>query len=187
MLSAPPVDDLWNTDQAEKAAEEAENGLKKYSVTALLQNARNRVFLEDEEQTPEEKRTPDYVERAMKRYQAGSRPAFMDPAKEAGGAARGTVIHRFLSLVDLDAVRERGGADAGLLSAMLDRLAAEQVFTPEEAAWIRPERRSAALRAAISSAWMRACSARRAGRSQWGGAAVRSVCGRGGSCWAIRS
>ena len=139
LLSAPPVDDLWKTGPAENAAPEAENPLKKYSVTTLLRNARNRIFFEDEEQTPEEKRTPDYVERAMRRYRAGSRPAFMEPAKEADGAARGTAVHRFLSLVDLDAVRERGGADAGLLSAMLDRLAAEQVFTPEEAAWIRPE------------------------------------------------
>ena len=139
LLSAPPVDDLWNTDPAEKAAREAENSLKKYSVTALLQNARNRVFLEDEEQTPEEKRTPDYVERAMKRYQAGSRPAFMDPAKEAGGAARGTVIHRFLSLVDLEAVRTLGGAGEEALAALRDRLVERQVFTEEEGAWIRPD------------------------------------------------
>ena len=139
LLSAPPVDDLWNTDQEENAAGEAENGLKKYSVTALLQNARNRVFLEDEEQTPEEKRTPDYVERAMKRYQAGSRPSFMDPAKEAGGAARGTVIHRFLSLVDLEAVRKPGGAEEEALAALRDRLVERQVFTAEEGAWIRPE------------------------------------------------
>ena len=138
LLSAPPVDDLWKTDPAENAAEEDENTLKKYSVTALLQNARNRIFLEDEEQTPEEKRTPDYVERAMRRYRAGSRPAFMEPAKEADGAARGTVIHRFLSLVDLEEVRRPGGADEAQMAAMRDRMVEEQVFTPEEGSWIRP-------------------------------------------------
>ena len=138
LLSAPPVDDLWKTDPAEKAAEEAGNILKKYSVTALLQNARNRLFMGDEEQTPEEKRTPDYVERAMKRYQAGSRPAFMEPEKKADGAARGTVIHRFLSLADLDAVR-KDGADPEMLAAMRDRMVEEQIFTPEEGGWIRPE------------------------------------------------
>lgn len=138
LLSAPPVDDLWKTDPAEKAAGEAGNILKKYSVTALLQSARNRLFMEDEEQTPEEKRTPDYVERAMKRYQAGSRPAFMEPGKKADGAARGTVIHRFLSLVDLDAVR-KDGAGAETLAAMRDRMVEKQVFTPEEGGWIRPE------------------------------------------------
>ena len=139
LLSAPPVDDLWKTDPDGNAPENAENILKKYSVTTLLQNARNRVFLEDEEQTPEEKRTPDYVERAMKRYRAGSRPAFMQPSKEADGAARGTAIHRFLSLVDLDAVRQAGGAVPEMLSAMRDRLVEQQVFTAEEGARISTE------------------------------------------------
>ena len=138
LLSAQPVDDLWKTETAESVPETTENSLKKYSVTALLQDARNRVFLEDEEQTPEEKRTPDYVQRAMKRYQAGSRPAFMEPAKEADGAARGTVIHRFLSLVDLDVLRQ-GGAGAETLAAMRDRMVEEQVFTEKEGEWIRPE------------------------------------------------
>ena len=139
LLSAPPVDDLWKTGSETDEAEKAKNPLKKYSVTTLLQNARNRIFVEDEEQTPEEKRTPDYIERMMKRYQTGSRPAFMEPSREADGAARGTVIHRFLSLVDLDTLREHGGADAAQLTAIRDRLTSEQVFTPAEAEWIRPE------------------------------------------------
>lgn len=139
LLSAPPVDDLWKTGPEEKGPEEAENRLKKYAVTALLRDARKRIFMENEEQTPEEKRTPDYVEKAMNRYRAGSRPAFMQPAKEADGAARGTAIHRFLSLADLEAIRQRGGADTALLSGMLARLTEEQVFTEEEASLIRPE------------------------------------------------
>ena len=136
LLSATPVDGLWKTDEDEKAPEKEQNELKKFSVTALLQNARTRIFLEDEEQTPEEKRTPDYVERAMRRYRAGSIPSFLAAKKDAGGAARGTVIHRFLSLVDLEAVRQAGGAET-TLSALRDRLVREQVFTEEEAAWIR--------------------------------------------------
>ena len=139
LLSAPPVDDLWKDDPAENGPENAEKAPKKYSVTALLQNARNRIFMEDEEQTPEEKRTPDYVERAMKRYRAGRRPEFMEPAKEADGAARGTVIHRFLSLVDLTGIRDPGGTEEEKLAAMRDRMVQEQVFTPEEGEWIRPE------------------------------------------------
>ena len=139
LLSAPPVDELWKNDSDQNLLPEDENRLKKYSVTALLRNARNRIFLEDEEQTPEEKRTPDYVERMLRKYETGSRPSFMDPVKEAGGAARGTVIHRFLSLVNLDAMRQEGGTDAEQLIAVRDRLVSEQVFTPEEAAWIRPE------------------------------------------------
>ena len=50
--------------------------MKKYSVTALLQKAGQRIFME-EEQTPEEKRTPDYVARAMRRYSTERLPAFM--------------------------------------------------------------------------------------------------------------
>ena len=138
LLSAPPVDDLWKTSPAEADAEKEDRVLQKFSVTSLLREARSRIFM-DEEQTAEEKRTPDYVERAMKRYRAGSRPSFSEQPEESGGAARGTVIHRFLSLVDLDAVRKAGGADADALRALRDRLEEEQVFTPEEASWIRPE------------------------------------------------
>ena len=139
LLSAPVVDELWKINAEKNILCESENGLKKYSVTALLQKARNRIFLEDEEQTPEEKRTPDYVERAMKRYQAGERPAFLEPVTEAGGAARGTVIHRFLSLVDLDAVRRSGGADREMLNNLRNQLVSDQVFTQEEASWIKAD------------------------------------------------
>ena len=139
LLSAPPVDDLWKTDPAKMMAGEADNTPKKHSVTSLLQDARKRIFLEEDEQTPEEKRTPDYVARVMKRYQANRRPAFMEPAKEADGAARGTVIHRFLSLVDLEAVRAPGGVNAETLAAMRDKMVTGQIFTPEEGEWIHPE------------------------------------------------
>ena len=139
MLSAPPVDDLWKTEPEEKRRRERENSLKKYSVTAVLQNARNRCFLEEDEQTPEEKRTPDYVERALRRYQTDSGSVFGTSVKKAGGALRGTVIHRFLSLVDLEAVRKAEKMDDQLFLSLRDHLTAEQVFTQEEASWIRPE------------------------------------------------
>ena len=63
----------------------------------------------------------------------------MEPAQAADGAARGTVIHRFLSLIDLEEIRQAGGTDTKRICSMRDRLTAEQVFTPEEAGWIRPE------------------------------------------------
>ncbi len=139
LLSAPPVDDLWMTDP-EKELEKTEDGnLKKYSVTTVVRKARRLILPEEDEQTPEEKRTPEYVERAMKRYQAGPGPAFGEQAKEKGGAARGTVIHRFLSLVNLEEIRRAGGADRERLAALRDSLAERQVFTEEEASWIRPE------------------------------------------------
>ena len=139
LLSVPPVDELWKTEADEKEEPATENSLKKYSVTALLQSVRNRIFLEEDEQTPEEKRTPDYVERMMKRYRTAERPVFSGAAGEADGAARGTVVHRFLSLVDLDEIRRAGGADSEILVKMLEKMVSDQVFTPEEASWIRPE------------------------------------------------
>ena len=139
LLSAPPVDELWTVFSQEKAPPDEDGGImKKYSVSSLLLEARNRIFAEEEEQTPEEKRTPDEVVRLMRRYQAGSRPAFLEPPPENEGARRGTVIHRFLSLVNLEEMR---GEDAReeRLRAMLGCLTADGVFTPEDASVIRPE------------------------------------------------
>ena len=139
VLSAPPVDDLWKTVPEEDGAGETENELKKYSVSTLLREARNGLRTE-EEQTPEEKRTPEHLKRALDRFLPGGGPITLRAGKEADGAARGTAVHRFLSLADLDAVREAGGTGEALLARMLDRLVAEKVFTPEEAAWIDPEK-----------------------------------------------
>ena len=140
VLSAPLVDDLWKDISPEEDAEQTETGLKKYSVTALLQEARNRIFSEEEEQTPEEKRTPEEVRRAMKRWGNARRPSFLIPEKEPDGAARGTVVHRFLSLADLEEIRVRGGDDLTLFESLRDRLVKDGVFTEAEAGWIDPEK-----------------------------------------------
>lgn len=140
MLSAPPVEGLWKDLYPEKETGRTEEGMKKYSVTALLQEARNRIFMEEEEQTPEEKRTPEDVRRAMNRWGTASRPAFLEPEKEPGGAARGTVVHRFLSLADLEEIRNQSGGDADLYREQIRRMVREGVFTPKEAGWINPEK-----------------------------------------------
>ena len=139
LLSAPPVDELWTPSYSGKGISDDAGGImKKYSVSSLLQEARNRIFREDGEQTPEEKRTPGDVENLMRRYQAGSRPAFLDPLPEHEGARRGSVIHRFLSLVDLDLMRDAEGREERL-RAILEKMTAERVFTPEDASRVRPE------------------------------------------------
>ena len=139
LLSAPSVEGMWKEKSGIGTPENGEHSLKKYSVTALLQDARNRIFLAGGEQTPEEKRTPDYVDRMLTRSSADSLPAFLLTAKQPdGGTARGTAVHRFLSLVDLDAVRKSGAA-AEELTAQRDRMVEEKVFSGEEGAWIRPE------------------------------------------------
>ena len=136
LLSAPPVDELWKIDSDRTGPEEEENRLKKYAVSALLQQARNRIFMEDE-QTPEEKRTPEEARRQLQRVQTPRWPSFLAPDGEAGGAVRGTVIHRFLSLVNLDEIRAAEKADRAVLRSLLDELVDRRIFTAEEASWIR--------------------------------------------------
>lgn len=136
IISAPPVDDLWKTGTAPAGPETDEGDLKKYSVSALLQEARNRIFL-DPEQTLAEKRTPDYVRRMMRRFSGKQRPAVPETPAAADGAARGTVIHHFLSLVDLDRVRGAGENTAEVLEAMRKEMTEQGIFTEEEASWIR--------------------------------------------------
>ena len=140
LLSAPPVDELWTGLLSEKDQININDGImKKYSVSSLLWEARNRIFTDDGDQTPEEKRTPEEVRSAMRRYQEGRRPAFLDPPPEIEGAYRGTVIHRFLSLVDLAQMREAEDREERL-RVILDGLVADGVFTPEDVARIRPEK-----------------------------------------------
>ena len=139
LLSASPVDELWTAfPQGKESSGNTDGVMKKYSVSSLLQDARNRIFAENSEQTPEEKRTPDYIRNAMLRYQTGSRPSFLDPQPANKGAHRGSVIHRFLSLVDLQEMSEADSREERL-RAILGRLTEERVFTREDAACIHPE------------------------------------------------
>ena len=135
LLLSSPVEDLWKESGEDRRRTVPSVEMKKYSVTALLQSARERLFMEEEEQTPEEKRTPDYVRRIMKRYQAEDSPSFMRAKPEADGARRGSVVHRFLSLVDPEQMRDAENRKENLAAA-LESMEKEQVFTPEEASWI---------------------------------------------------
>lgn len=139
LLSSPPVDELWTFYSRENdRTEDTGEFLKKYSVSSLIREARNRISAEEDEETPEQKRNPDYGGKRMGRYQAGRRPAFMEPRKENEGAYRGTVIHRFLSLVDLREMRMPENRE-NRLQEMLEKLVGEKVFTPEDASRIRIE------------------------------------------------
>jgi len=129
------VDGLWK---------EGETGpytsrMQKRSVTSLLRQAEKEIGEEEEEETPEEKRIPRRFTDALRRTDPGVLPAFMAPPPERQGAWRGTVIHRFLSLADLDRLRKAEGNLVSEIGAMkADQLAAG-VFTEEEAAVIPPE------------------------------------------------
>ncbi len=137
LLSAPPVEGLWK----EAEAEEYTSRMQKRSVTSLLRRAEREIGADEAEmeETPEEKRIPRRFSEALERNDPGQLPSFMAPPPEKQGAWRGTVIHRFLSLADLEQLR---GAEGGLLPAlrqMKEEMLSVGVFTEEEGAVIRPE------------------------------------------------
>ena len=140
LLSASPVEELWKTFSETKVESGAEEELKKTSVSRLIREARERVLSDEDEETPEEKRIPEEIRRSTPRYRNGIRLSFLPSEKAPDSAYRGTVIHRFLSLVDLDEIRRAGGENEAAVRAQRDRLEAEGVFTKEEASWIEPEK-----------------------------------------------
>ena len=160
LLSAPPVDGLWK---------EGETGpytsrMQKRSVTSLLRQAEKEIGEEEEEETPEEKRIPRRFTDALDRSDPGLLPSFMAPPPERQGAWRGTVIHRFLSLADLDRLRKAGGNLTEAVEAMkADQLAAG-VFTEEEAAAIPAKDAAAWFGSPLGQRMLRSPEVRR----EWG-------------------
>jgi len=134
LLSAAPVEDMWKDYPPKPMLSK----LQKRSVTGLLQQA-DRDLGEEEEETAEDKRIPDRFSTALARTSVGEYPAFMKPPPEKQAAWRGTLIHRFLSLIDLDAVRAAGGDPVPALAKMKEDMIARNIFTAEEGAVIRPE------------------------------------------------
>ena len=136
VLSHPPVDGLWKDLKGEPTPAR----LAKKSVTALIREAENGIP-EDEyaEETPEGKRVPDRFSAALQNSDTGRYPAFMTPPPEKRGAWRGTIMHRFLSLADLDRIRAAGEDPGNVLQAMLEEMHDAGVLTGEEAAAVQPE------------------------------------------------
>ena len=131
LLSQTPVDGLWKESFEE---EENPDRMIKRSVTAIIRKAEQEAFgPEDQEETPEEKRIPERFSRALRKYDMSRLPPFMTVPPEKQGAWRGTVTHRFLSLVDLARVR---GAGTGLeqeIIRMRDEMKSSGILRDEEA------------------------------------------------------
>ena len=149
LLSSPFVEEMWINDHPERALSK----MIKRSVTSLLKNAETEIFgslTEDgeDEETPEEKRIPERFSAALRRSARGRQPDFVRPTEENMGAWRGTVIHRFLSLMDLDEVRPEENRTAVLLD-MRQRMMLDGIFTEEEAAVISPEAVDSWLRSGL--------------------------------------
>ncbi len=100
----------------------------KTSVTALVQNELN-----DEEETPEDKRRAITEEKQTK-SQDLPRPDF-EGALSLTAAQRGTLSHRFLALIDYRPLHGlEGAALAAELDNQLQALLARDIFTQKEAA-----------------------------------------------------
>ena len=129
LLSQSPVDDLWKDSQPDPEPER----MAKKSVTALIRSAENELDrLDREEETPEDKRMPERFSAALRKYDTGPYPAFMVPPPEKQGAWRGTMIHRFLSLADLEKLRGQENPEP-ILAEQLESMREAGVYQPDEA------------------------------------------------------
>ena len=135
LLAETPVDDLWKDLKPETESQK----MIKRSVTALIRGAEQEIGLtnEEAEETPEDKRTPERFSAALRRYDTGPYPAFMVPPPEKQGAWHGTLMHRFLSLADLDRICAAGDDIEKELAGQLEKMRMAGVFQPDEADAIR--------------------------------------------------
>lgn len=131
LLSRSPVDGLWKDSQEE---EENPERMTKRSVTAIIRKKEQEAFgPEDAEETPEDKRIPERFSRALRKYDMSRLPPFMTVPPEKQGAWRGTVMHRFLSLADLDRIRGVGKDPEPEIIRMRDEMCSSGIFREEEA------------------------------------------------------
>ena len=137
VVSAPVVDDLWkNPEEPER-----ENILIKKSVTSLVRSARDATENpeeDDEEETAEQKRMPDQLSRKLERMEMPEMPAFLREQGQMTPAWRGTLTHRILSLMDLEAMR-RGVSPAEALQKEKERMIREHMASEEELKQIRDD------------------------------------------------
>jgi ATP-dependent helicase/nuclease subunit A len=122
--------------------------MQKRSVTGLLQQA-DKDLGEEEEETPEDKRIPERFTAALERTSIGEYPAFMSPPPEKRAAWRGTLIHRFLSLIDLEVLRNAGECMEETLARMKEDMIARNIFTKDEGAVVNPKDAAAWLRSPL--------------------------------------
>ena len=112
----------------------------KTSVSSLVRGERERLSLLDapEEETPAEKRQGSAVVPLLME-ELPALPAFLR-GEESTGARRGTLLHKAFSLTDLEALRAL--PPEAWRNALQEQKAAwvsRQLFTPQEAALLRPE------------------------------------------------
>ncbi len=158
LAETPPVEELWTKDPVSGEKQT----VRKTSVTRIIRDAENSFPEEDPEETMEDKRIPERFRRALLRYEMEDLPAFMnDVPEEITGARRGTLTHRFLSLISLEPLRENPEALPGLIHTEKERMKSRGIFTEEEAAEIREEWIIGFFRSGVGVRMLRAKTVRR--------------------------
>ena len=124
----------------------------KTSVSSLVRQMHEEQSAPDapDEETAEDKRQPAGIV-PLRMEELPPLPKFLQ-TETITGAHRGTVIHKALSLVDLDALRQSDKAEwSALLQRQRQSWLDQQLFTPEEAALLRVDDLAAFYRSDIGS------------------------------------
>ena len=116
----------------EKSKTTAEVRPLKTSVSSIAKKnvLKNPMPLTDNDEDEETKRQAETIVSPLRLSELPSRPAFMEE-KHMSGADRGTVVHRALALIDLDALRNADGVSDALWQE-IRRLEAQGCLTKEE-------------------------------------------------------
>lgn len=125
-LSRPAEGSPWPTEETVKAMP------LKTSVSSLAkkQVLQDPLPLTDDEESEESKRQAETILLPLRLSELPARPAFMEE-KRLTGADRGTMVHRLLSLVDLEKMRLAGDREMALREE-IDRLVEQGCFGIEE-------------------------------------------------------
>lgn len=117
VLSRQPGQSVW--DQWSGEVRRTVDPIKT-SVSSLTrrQTLHDPMPLGGEDEEMEDKRAPEDITAPLRLSELPDRPAFME-VKRMTGAERGTLIHQFLSLTSLEALKHQTG------SSLIDALAAE--------------------------------------------------------------
>ncbi|MGN1020291.1 MAG: helicase-exonuclease AddAB subunit AddA [Aristaeellaceae bacterium] len=118
---------LWRDMYRERAAVPL-----KTSVTSLARKdvLKDPMPLTDDDEDSESKRQPETIVMPLRLSELPQKPAFMQE-KRITGAERGTLIHRALSLIDLDDLRQASDPEAAI-RAQLEDMIRRGCFTIEE-------------------------------------------------------
>lgn len=128
MISTPAEGDFSRWERQKETLQSP----VKTSVSAMVkkQVLQSPLPLTDSEEDPESKRNPEEIVSPLRMSDLPSRPAFMEE-KQVTGAERGTLMHRVLSMIPLDAVRNNDHPYEAVKQAV-HHLAEREIITYQE-------------------------------------------------------